>query len=129
MRFRNHLRLILQLAILITFWLVGEAISRFMHLPLPGGIIGMFLLLIALQCGWVKVESVERGSHLLLTEMLLFFVPAVLVVRNHGEFLGREGLEIVAVIVVSTLLVMAATGLTIEFLSARSASEGQRDHS
>jgi len=46
--------------------------------------------------------------------MLLFFVPAVLAVLDHREFLGLLGLKLLAVVLGGTLLVMGGTGLTVD---------------
>jgi len=45
--------------------------------------------------------------------MLLFFIPAVLVVLDHREFLGIVGLKIFVVIVLGTILVMTITAFTV----------------
>jgi holin-like protein len=46
--------------------------------------------------------------------MLLFFVPAVLALLDHNELLGLMGLKILAVIIVSTIMVMSVTALTVD---------------
>jgi holin-like protein len=56
----------------------------------------------------------KRGADWLLAEMLLFFVPAVLALLDHREFLGLLGLKILAIIVLSTTMVMGVTALTVD---------------
>ncbi|MDE3103677.1 MAG: CidA/LrgA family protein [Acidobacteriota bacterium] len=119
MRYRTHLKLLPQVLLLALFWLVGEGVVRLTHLPLPGSIVGMFLLLGGLLFGAVPLRAVKGGAYLLLAEMLLFFIPAVLVVLDHGEFLGITGLKILILVLVSTMLVMASTGMTVQWLSDR----------
>ena len=46
----------------------------------------------------------------LLAEMLLFFVPAVVAVVNYAQLLMVDGWRIFAVIALSTLMVLGATG-------------------
>lgn len=106
----------LQVLVLAGFWLVGEQIVRFLGLPIPGGVVGMTLLLVLLSVGWVKPASVRLGAYWLLAEMLLFFVPAVIGIIDHGEFAGALGLKIALVILVGTTLVMAGTALTVDLL-------------
>lgn len=50
----------------------------------------------------------------LLAEMLLFFVPAVMAVLDHSEFMGLLGLKIAAVIVAGTVMVMGGTALAVD---------------
>lgn len=109
-----------QAGLIAALWLIGDATSRAFELPLPGGIIGMALALALLASGKVSVFSLKRGAGWFLAEMLLFFVPAVLAVLNHREFLGLLGVEILAIILVSTALVMAVTALTIDLMLRRS---------
>lgn len=111
-----------QIALITGFWLVGEGIVRFGHLPVPGSVIGLFLLFALLMSGGIKLLSVQRGAQWYLAEMLLFFIPAVLAVLDHHEFFGMLGLKILGVILFGTLMVMTATALAVEAgmrLSAR----------
>jgi holin-like protein len=103
-----------QLTVVAAFWLIGEALVRLTGLPLPGSIIGMALALLALSARGLRVGSIKRGANWLLAEMLLFFVPAVLALLDHNELLGLMGLKILAVIIVSTIMVMSVTALTVD---------------
>ncbi|WGF86815.1 CidA/LrgA family protein [Marinivivus vitaminiproducens] len=109
----DHSR-VLQIAFLALVWLAGEAVARHAHLPLPGGIIGMALVLGLLVSGRLRVRSVRRGAEWLLAEMLLFFVPAVLALLDHAEFLSLLGLKLLAVILAGTVCVMGVTALTVD---------------
>lgn len=106
----------LQILILAAIWLAGDALVRILALPVPGGVVGMAGLLALLALGWVKPASVRLGAYWLLAEMLLFFVPAVIAVMDHAEFMGALGLKVALVIVVGTVLVMAGTALTVDLL-------------
>jgi holin-like protein len=48
--------------------------------------------------------------------MLLFFVPAAMILMQNPQMFGLLGLKLLAIIVVGTILVMAATALTIDVL-------------
>ncbi len=118
------MRVLLQIAVFLLAWLTGEAVVRFLHLPLPGGIVALAVLLVLLGTGLLRVESVKQGADWLLGRMLLFFVPALLAVIDHPEFLGATGLKLLFVIVAGTLAVMAVTGLVVEFALRRKAGVG-----
>ncbi|MBN9583282.1 MAG: CidA/LrgA family protein [Afipia sp.] len=104
----------LQLGIVAAFWLAGEAAVRVLGLPVPGGIVGLALLLMLLVTRRLSAASMRRGADWLLADMLLFFVPAVLAVLDHREFLGIVGLKILFVITVSTAVVMLVTAFAVE---------------
>lgn len=103
-----------QIGLLAAFWGLGESLARLTGLPLPGAVLGMILLLALFGSKLVKPALVERGASWLLAEMLLFFVPAVLAVLDHREFLSILGLKILAVIVLGTTLVMGTTALAVD---------------
>ena len=105
---------VLQLGIVAAFWLAGEAAVRVLGLPVPGGIVGLALLLMLLVTRRLSAASMRRGADWLLADMLLFFVPAVLAVLDHREFLGIVGLKILFVITVSTAVVMLVTAFAVE---------------
>ena len=125
-RYALHNSRLMQIATLVGFWLAGEAFVRLSGLPLPGGIVGMALVLVLLLSGRISLFSMKRGAEWFLAEMLLFFVPAVLAVLEHQELLGMLGVKIMAVILVGTLTVMTVTALTVDMcyrLSVRYAAK------
>lgn len=121
-----HRSSVLQIAILAAFWALGEAAVGVTGLPLPGGIVGMAVVLALLASGHIRPAAVRRGAGWLLAEMLLFFVPAVMAVLDHPELVGMTGLKIFGVILLGTFLVMGSTALTIDLMlrwSARRSAE------
>ena len=125
-RYALHNSRLMQIATLFGFWMAGEGFVRLVGLRLPGGIVGMALVLALLLSGRISLFSMKRGAEWFLAEMLLFFVPAVLAVLEHQELLGMLGVKIMAVILVGTLTVMTVTALTVDMcyrLSVRYAAK------
>jgi holin-like protein len=117
------------LLILMVFELVGELLQAAFHLPVPGPVIGMFLLAAALiitEKGVVSamtevLENLKRLSHFLLSWMGLFFVPAGAGLLAERDLLAREWLPILVAVTGSTIISMLATGLVMHvFLRPRS---------
>ena len=104
----------LQIGGLIVIWFACEVLVRAVALPIPGGVVGMFLLIGLLGCKRVRIAWFRKGSSGLLDHMLLFFVPATMALLDHRELFSLTGLKVLAVILVGTLLVMTGTALTIE---------------
>jgi holin-like protein len=111
-----HRSRLAQIALIVGLWFIGGEIVKALQLPLPGGVMGMVLALGLLMTRGVSLFSIKRGADWFLAEMLLFFVPAVLGLLDHREFLGLLGLKILAVILLSTVAVMAATALTVDVI-------------
>lgn len=105
---------VLQIALIVLFALLGQALAKPLGLPVPGGVIGMALVLALLATRRLRVRNVHRGASWLLAEMLLFFVPAVMSLLDHREFLGMLGVKLLVVILLGTAMVMAGTALTID---------------
>ena len=104
----------LQILLIIAFWLAGDMLVRRLGLPVPGGVVGMFILiaLFAGQC--FNPRNVRLGAEWFLAEMLLFFIPAVPAILNHHEFLGWLGLKVLVVILVGTAIVMIVTAFVVD---------------
>jgi len=111
-------------AILLALQFAGEAISRGLALPIPGNVLGMGLLLLALWMKIVRVEWVEDAAELLLSHLALFFVPAGVGVMVYFDLIGRQWLPIVVATVVSTFVVMAVTGLVASRLDRKGGEDG-----
>ncbi|PWR22444.1 CidA/LrgA family protein [Zavarzinia compransoris] len=114
-----------QLGLIVGFWAFGDVVARWSGLPVPGGVIGMVLLLALLLGHGLGPASIRRGADVLLADMLLFFVPAVMGLLDHREFLGVLGLKLFAVILLGTLAVMAGTALTVDLVQRLVARHGR----
>ena len=111
---RRIARLGFELAALIAFWWFGGWLAQATGLPLPGGVVGLGLLLALFASGAIRPALLQGGAGLLLAEMLLFFIPALMSLLDYGPLLRSEGWKILLVIMCSTLLVMLVTALSVE---------------
>ncbi|OLF55943.1 CidA/LrgA family protein [Pseudomonas chlororaphis] len=107
-------RLLSELAVLLAIYLFGCQLAAWLAWPIPGGVIGLALLLLAFALGWVKPAMLQTGAGLLMAEMLLFFIPALMSLLDYGGLLRQDGWRILLVIGVSTLTVMLVTAFTVE---------------
>ncbi|NJC87373.1 MAG: CidA/LrgA family protein [Desulfuromonas sp.] len=110
-------------AVLLSFQLLGELAVRGFDWPIPGNVLGMALLLVALMVGVVKLEWVTEAAELVLTHMALLFVPVGVGVMLYFDLLAREWLPIVAATVLSTFVVIAATGHVTQWLAKETHKE------
>ena len=105
---------VLQVALLSAIWIAMDVLRQRFGWSMPAGLIGFALLAVGLFSGLVKAQWLQTGTNWLLAEMLLFFVPAMLVVTEYPDLIRHQGLRILAVIVISTACVMAATALAVD---------------
>jgi len=91
-----------------------NAVARASGWPVPGSVIGLFLVLALLLSGALSADWFRRGAHGLLDHLMLFFVPAMLGLVDHRELIGALGCKLLLVVLVGTLLVMVGTALVVE---------------
>lgn len=111
---KRFARLVSEVAVLLAIYFLGCQIAAWWHLPIPGGVIGMVLLLLAFALGLIKPATLQLGAGVLMAEMLLFFIPALMSLLDYGALVRDDGWRILLVIGVSTLLVMVVTAFTVE---------------
>ncbi|MBI1217305.1 MAG: CidA/LrgA family protein [Rhodobacteraceae bacterium] len=100
------------LTLILCFQLAGEVISRALHLPLPGPVLGMAGLLAAMAI-WPRVATQVRPvAQGLLGNLSLLFVPAGVGVVGHLDLLTTEGVPLVLALVVSSVLAITVGALT-----------------
>lgn len=96
-----------QVGILIAISLLGEFIVRMIHIPIPGSLMGMFILLGLLLTNVMKVEWIELGAAVLIGDLLLFFIPSAIGIVQYTDLFGETGALLVGVVFVSILFVIA----------------------
>ncbi len=108
---------------LFLFLTAGE-ILRSAGIPLPGNVIGMILMTIALSTGILKPERVRTASNTLLDNLAFLFVPPGVGIMVHAQLIRSHWLSIAIAVVVSTVLVLAVVGVLQQWLGGRR----QHDH-
>jgi holin-like protein len=106
------------LTLLLLCQSAGEALSRLLHLPLPGPVLGMLLLVGLLQ--WPPLRApVAAAADALLAHLSLLFVPVGVGVITHLDLIARHGVRMVLAIVLSTWAGLAVTALVLRALLPR----------
>lgn len=111
------IKTIAQIALLCGFSIAGDWLHNLLHLPIPGSIIGMFLLLVALVVKICPLKWIETGAEFLLAYLPLMFIPAIVGVMNYTHLFAGSGVLLLFIVVVSTLIVMIAAGHTSQLLA------------
>ena len=106
------------LAWLLALQSAGELLARGLHLPFPGPVVGMVLLIPALQSPLVR-EPVSQCADFLLSHLSLLFIPVGVGVMTHLALLSQYGGRMLVVLVLSTWIGLAVTALTLYTLSRR----------
>lgn len=111
------------LTLILACQLVGELITRFFGLPIPGPVAGMVILFAILSIKGSVPDEIGAVADTLLKHLALLFVPAGVGVMAHLGLLGRDLLPISVALVGSTLITIAVTALIMARLAQAPASE------
>jgi holin-like protein len=115
---------------LIGCHLIGEIVREVFHLPIPGPVIGMFLLAAALALRTPAADgaipaSLDHVAEKLISHMGLLFVPAGVGIIAEAGLLRQQWLSIVAALLGSTVLSVAVTGLAMYWVTRWSEAPGK----
>jgi holin-like protein len=107
--------MIRSLLVLLACQLAGELIARATGIPVPGGVIGMLILFVALLLRRGVPEDLEKTSQVLLRPLSLYFVPASVGIMTMGPLLAQEGVRILIAMVLSTLIPLVACAWGLDY--------------
>jgi holin-like protein len=110
---------------LLACQLAGEIVSQVLHVPVPGPVLGMVLLVSLLVWRGRLGRDLEAACGFLLQHLSLFFVPAAVGVMVHGGRIAREWWPLGAAIVVSTALTLGVTGVVFQTVARWVARDSQ----
>ncbi|WP_404484898.1 CidA/LrgA family protein [Pseudomonas sp. HT11] len=114
--FKHIARLLIELVVLLAIYFLGTQLAVWVAWPIPGGVVGLGLLLATFATGLVKPAALQLGAGVLMAEMLLFFIPALMSLLDYGGLVRNDGWRILLVIGFSTLSVMLVTAFTVEMV-------------
>lgn len=111
-----------QFMIILLVSFVGELLKYVIPLPVPASIYGLVILFILLETGILKLYAVKETSIFLIEIMPLMFIPAGVGLMESWGDLNSMLVEVVVIILVSTVLVMGVSGKVTELVLKRSAN-------
>jgi holin-like protein len=111
---------------LLIFQLAGEIIARLAGLPLPGPVLGMAMLVVALFLRPALAEKLGALVDGLLANLGLLFIPAGVGVSLHLGLLREEWLPILVALVGSTIAGIVVTALVYDTLSPSEGADGEK---
>ncbi|MBB5703872.1 holin-like protein [Ochrobactrum daejeonense] len=101
------------IALLLLFQLLGESTIFLTGLPIPGPVVGLVLLFVAMQLcktlHWNIFAEAETAADGFLANLGLLFVPAGVGVITMWSQLQNQATAILAIVVISAILTLAVT--------------------
>lgn len=109
---QSWLYVLIQCVIIAAVWYCAEILVELLHLPLSSGVLGMFLMLILLMSGAIKVSWVRVGAKFVLGELVLMFIPLMMSILQYKALFVSKGWQLMLTIILSTAMVMLSSALT-----------------
>lgn len=104
------MKYIKQFGIILAITLAAELLEGMISLPIPASIYGLGIMLVLLLSGILKLDAVKETADFLVEIMPLMFIPAAVGLMESYHELDGILLPVVAVVVITTVVVMAVTG-------------------
>lgn len=110
------MKILRQIVLLLFLVFIGEILNKVFKVPIPGNILGMILLLLALLTGIIKLDQIEEISQFLLNHLSVLFVPAGVGLLAVTGLLKGSWYFLVLISILATILVLSTTGLVVRLL-------------
>ncbi|AAP12002.1 putative effector of murein hydrolase LrgA [Bacillus thuringiensis serovar kurstaki str. YBT-1520] len=118
-------KILVQIAALYVFYMVGTWVQEMLNIPIPGSLIGMFLLLVLLSLKVLPVKWFDLGAETLVAIMPFLLIPPTLGLMNYGAFFMSKGISLFITVVASTFLIIIVAGHTGQYLANRKERESR----
>lgn len=105
-----------ELSLLLLYSLIGEGLRIFLHLPVPGSIVGILLLFLSFQTKLLKPAAIEETANFLLNHLTILFVPAGVGLMQYYDAIKYIWPILLGAVVVCSLVSLVAVGKTAEFI-------------
>jgi holin-like protein len=100
---------------LLVFQSLGELVSKGLGLPLPGPVVGMGMLCVALRWPLIR-QAVQVSAEFMLSHLSLLFVPVGVGVMTHLSLLSLYGWRVAVVLLLSTWIGLIVTAVALRML-------------
>lgn len=111
--------LLAQLVGLLVLNYAGYAMASALHLPLPGNLVGMLLLLALLVTGALPLRWIEGSATLLTRHLAFFFIPITVGLMSFADLFLEAGPAILVTLVLSAAAGICVVGLSAQMLGGR----------
>lgn len=107
----NSAPILIQMLIYAAVLFVSQFISNLMpkSFPLPTPVVGLVLLYLLLTLHIIKLEWVDSLASALISVIGFLFVPSGISLAEHLNIMQAEGIRLVIVIIISTIILLVVT--------------------
>ena len=111
------MRVLRQVALIFVICVICEGISAILPFPFPGSVLSMIVLLVLFFLKWIKLDDIKETSQLLLSNMMLVFVPSFVSIMNYFDVLKSIAVQFILIIGISTIVTFLVAGSVVTLVS------------
>lgn len=111
----DFLKYLKQLMVILAAYFLGVLMQLVFNLPIPGTVLGLVLLFLALFFGIVKIEMIEDICEVLISHMSFLFIPAGVGLMTSFDMLKGKVIAFSVIIIISTCIVWIVTAYVVKF--------------
>ena len=104
------------LVIIFGFLFLGEAIEKVLNIPVPGNVIGMLLLTVALILGIVELKDVEEVGTFFIKNMSVMFIPPGVGIVVYWNLVKSQIVPISVALLISFVVTIVFTAKVVEIM-------------
>ena len=104
------MKYIAQFCIILGYTFIGEALQRFLPLPIPGSVYSLILLFLALCFGIVRLDEVQETAHYLSSILPVMFVAPAVGIVEYWDLISSSLFPILLVILGTTVITFGISG-------------------
>ncbi|MGC1631209.1 MAG: CidA/LrgA family protein [Gelidibacter sp.] len=109
--FLRNLKMLKAFLYIFLFLGLGELTVYFIQIPVPGNMLGMIFIFLALKLKLIKLQDVKPASDKLIQYLMLFFVPFGVGLLAYFDFIKAHWIVLTVAAVVSTLITLYITAV------------------
>lgn len=115
------MKIIKQLFWIFLFSLLGTIVSELISsfIAIPGSVLGMILMFIALHTKILKVEQVDNVATWITANMAILFVPSGVGIMANFDFLADRWWQLLIIMLVTTIITMIFVGRSVQGIKRR----------
>ena len=113
------MKLYVQLMIIFMISLVGEGISSVFQLPVPGSIIGLVLLFLALQFKLLRLRHISMVGNFLLANMTILFLPPAVGIMDKFQVIAPYLLPSSLIVLGAIVLNVCVIAVVVQLIKTR----------
>lgn len=114
---KNLLKIIGQIFLLWIIYALSTWVVKFLHVPLPGSVLGMIILFALLSTGIIKEQWLSAATNPLLKHLSFFFIPIAVELMEWGDLFIQKGYLLFLPLVLSMLVALLTTGGIVQLLT------------